>query len=355
MGVASLMLKALRQLKLEELRTIEPSIVVSDIRKHYQAERLVLVLGAGVSMDQGIPSWNTLLQALILESITSSLEEEKNANPALIAQVISKVFSPSPLISARYLSSYYRQEYGDNPLAFTAAVRDILYKGLDPDAETDLIREIRELCVAAGKLPNLDSVITYNFDDLLECSIQKLGLRVPFCSIYETGMNPHDNELAIFHVHGFLPRSAALDNSNQIALSEDIYHRQYKDAYTWSNLVQINKFKDASCLFIGVSFTDPNLRRLLDIARLQRGDNEIHHYCFRKRYNIDEVKDAINGIIEKENVLQELTPDVLEESAANLIRIMEGYETSDFESFGVRAIWVDEYSEIPELLRQIRE
>jgi len=329
--------------------------IIADLRKHYKAERLVLVLGAGVSMSHGIPNWNTLLQKLIIANITSSADEEKKANSALIAKVISEVFSPNPLISARYLSSFYQKESKDDPLAFTKAVRNILYEDLDPEIETDLIKEIREFCVAVGKSPNLDCLITYNYDDLLESSIQKLDLKIPFRSVYKTGINPRDDELAIFHVHGFLPRLALLDTSNKVTLSEDTYHQQYNDVYSWSNLVQINKFKDANCLFIGVSFTDPNLRRLLDIARIQRGDNKIHHYCFRKKYDIDDVKKAIANIFKKKRSKQKLSPEMLDENAKSLIEVMENYETKDFESFGVQVIWIKEFSEIPEILRQIRE
>jgi len=190
---------------------------------------------------------------------------------------------------------------------------------------------------------------------LLESSIQKLDLKIPFRSVYKTGINPRDDELAIFHVHGFLPRLALLDTSNKVTLSEDTYHQQYNDVYSWSNLVQINKFKDANCLFIGVSFTDPNLRRLLDIARIQRGDNKIHHYCFRKKYDIDDVKKAIANIFKKKRSKQKLSPEMLDENAKSLIEVMENYETKDFESFGVQVIWIKEFSEIPEILRQIRE
>ncbi|UZN01437.1 SIR2 family protein (plasmid) [Lysinibacillus sp. MHQ-1] len=65
-----------------------------------------------------------------------------------------------------------------------------------------------------------------------------------------------------------------MDRENSITLSENLYHRQYIDVYSWNNMVQINKFKDNVCIFIGISLTDPNIRRLLDIAKVQKGDNQ---------------------------------------------------------------------------------
>src|SRR5262245_11247220 len=38
--------------------------VLDDLRREYQAGRLILFAGAGVSMSAGLPSWKTLVDAL---------------------------------------------------------------------------------------------------------------------------------------------------------------------------------------------------------------------------------------------------------------------------------------------------
>ena len=202
----------------------------------------------------------------------------------------------------------------------------------------------------------MECVISYNYDDLLEVSIKDAKPRIPFCSIYKTGIHPRKNELAVYHVHGFLPRNEDLDDSNQVTLSDDSYHSQYSDVYSWNNLVQINKFKDAHCLFIGVSFTDPNLRRLLDIAKKQRGDDKIHHYCFKKRYSAEFIKTILDTILRQDqNSYEKWSTMTNDETIKNSIDIIQDYEMRDAESFGVGVIWVDDYGQIPKILKEMRD
>lgn len=144
-------------------------------------------------------------------------------------------------------------------MPFDEAVRTAIYDEIDLKKNSNTINEIVNLCVAPGKSPNLDSIITYNYDDLIEYHIKKLKIDVPVKSVFDIGMNPTKKELPIYHVHGFLPQNENLQEHNKVTLSEDVYHQQYSDIYSWNNIVQINKFRDCKCLFIGISFTDPNL------------------------------------------------------------------------------------------------
>ncbi len=43
-----------------------------------------------------------------------------------------------------------------------------------------------------------------------------------------------------------------------------------------------------------------------------------------------------------------------EETVKFLIKTIESFEENDSSSFGVKTIWIDEYSEIPEVLKEIR-
>jgi hypothetical protein len=321
----------------------------------YRDEELVLVLGAGVSMPYGLPDWNTLLQKLLLT--TMSAEAEKSPERAeLLARLYSTVFAPNPLIAARYLNDHYRKN-DTTGLAFETAIRDALYEFVTGEHYTELFKEVRQLCIAPGRSPSLDSIITYNYDDLLERCLADIDVEIRHRPVYAVGMNPGPGELPLYHVHGFLPREEALTDAHRVALSDDQYHKQYADVYSWNNMVQLNKFRDSTCLFIGTSITDPNLRRLLDIARLQRGDTNVRHYVIRKHYDSAELQERLRKLLEENTDILDKKRAAelpLDETAERLREIAETFEENDARSFGVETLWVDTFDEIPAILRQIR-
>jgi hypothetical protein len=322
--------------------------IIKEIKKKFRDEKLVFVLGAGVSMTYGLPSWDTLLQKLMV----TTLEKEKNAS-SILAKLFSKIFNPSPLIAGRYLQKYFES----NDHSFEEAVRKILYEEIKMDTDSLLMSEIVRFCIAPGKSPNLNSIITYNFDDILEQSIKKISIDLPFKSIYGNGQDVETGELPIYHVHGYLPEKEKLSSANQITFGENIYHKQYIDMYSWNNIVQINKFRENNCLFIGTSLTDPNTRRLLDISNQQRTSTKGTHFIFKLKYKKEDVNRALELLLtNNQDLLDEKSKAKLQfnETVDNLVETIESFEENDLDSFGIKTIWVDTYSEIPEILKTIR-
>lgn len=333
--------------KLPESKSLSRQQVIYRLIDCYEKENLVFVLGAGVSMGFGLPNWDTLLQKLMITTI----DKEQNVSTVL-SRLFTTVFSPSPLIAGRYLQKYYE----DKKLSFEDAVRKVLYENLQIDKQSDLMDEIVNFCVAPGKSPNLDSIISYNFDDILEQRLSKVGVQIPHKPIYGIGMNP-DGQLPIYHVHGFLQQKGKLSDQNQITFGESIYHKQYIDIYSWNNIVQINKFRDSNCIFIGSSLTDPNIRRLLDIAKKQKGEKEENHFIFKMRHKEDTVKIRLQNLLKENHELlneKSLAELNFNDTVKFLIDIIQRFEESDTASFGVRTIWIDEWSDIPEIMKAVR-
>lgn len=333
--------------KLPDVKSLSRQEIIRKLSGYYQDERLVLVLGAGVSIGFGLPNWDTLLQKLMITTI----EREQNVSTVL-SKLFTDIFTPSPLIAGRYLQKYYE----DKKLSFEEAVRKVLYEDLDINKKSELMDEIVNFCVAPGKSPNIDSIISYNFDDVLEQRLNKVGVTVPFKPIYGIGMNPN-GQLPIYHVHGYLPHKGKISENNQITFGESIYHKQYTDIYSWNNIVQINKFRDSNCIFIGSSLTDPNIRRLLDIAKRQKGDREEFHFVFKMRHKEEVIKQRLQNLLsENKKLLNEksLADMNFNDTVKFLIDIIQRFEESDTASFGVKTIWINDWSEIPIIMKEIR-
>ncbi len=309
-------------------------IHLAHIKEEFSKGKLTLFCGAGVSADSGIPIWNHLLKDLLSELFMKKIGQDE-ISPKVLAQIYLEYFKRSPLIVLQYL----KIQLGSDFLSY---VRGALYR--KQPASNELVEVIVDLCRPQRERKSLHSIITFNFDDVIEKNLEINKIR--YKSISKEGERYLPSELPIYHVHGFLPRQGDLSDFN-IVSSEDAYHSQFIDPFSWSNLVQLNHLNQNLCLFIGLSLTDPNLRRLLDVCMRKKPDKVLkNHYVFKKRYKQDEVHRHIEelGIKEKSN-----------DYTTIFIETAEKFEEQDANNLGLNVIWVNDFQEIPLLLRQLTQ
>lgn len=340
--------------KLPSTRKSTVDTALKHIKEAYVNENLTLVLGSGISAKFGLPTWDFLLQRLILKTITETPEKA-----TVLSKIFSKIFNPSPLIAGRYL----KETFADTRQVknrFEREVRKALYETYDENVDSPIMEEIIKLCNTAGSRSLLDSIITYNYDDILERKLQKRNLDISFQSVYGQRINPDIKDLAIYHVHGFLPKEGTIGKNNSITLGEYDYHEQYNNIYSWNNIIQINKFRDKTCLFLGTSLTDPNIRRLLDISNSQKEKkrNRKYHYLLKRKTTEDFVAQRLTYILEaNDDIFNEKVKAKMDitETIQLLIKIQTRFEEKDSESLGVKTVWIDNYdADISDFLRRIK-
>lgn len=89
------------------------------------------------------------------------------------------------------------------------------------------------------------------------------------------------------------------------------------------------------------------------MQKKERGNNEIHHYCFKQKYNSDSALDKLKLYLQKNHI--ETDNDInLEDVSTDLVQLAQKFDEDDAESFGVGIIWVESYDQIPNILKQIR-
>jgi len=126
-----------------------------------------------------------------------------------------------------------------------------------------------------------------------------------------------------------------------LVFSEEGYHQIYGEAYHWSNLIQLNSLKETACLMVGLSLTDPNLRRLLEISA--KSLDKPKHFAFLKRISFEEFSKEEGKTIVKASV--NTTRKFLERHHSLNEEVMR--------ELGVNIIWYESYDEIPKILKEI--
>ncbi|WP_347070179.1 SIR2 family protein [Flavobacterium sp. WV_118_3] len=317
----------------------------------YKKRQFSAFLGAGVSSSAGMPDWNTLLNSLFVSYLAKEFKHSEAINDNDIKQIVHRlnyVDEPSALMAARYLRKGLTKEQSESQ-AFINTISDNLYKLRDSkkDISSKLIKAITNLCMPTQTGARVKSVITYNFDDLLERELETKAIR--HHSIYKENELSDPDELPIYHVHGFLPEDKSKYTGLEeitLVFSEEGYHQIYSDAYHWSNLVQLYNLRENSCLMIGLSLTDPNLRRLLEISA--RNSERPRHFAFMKRLTIEEF------CYEKEKNGTEKKQVINNKKAAE--QFLNGHHKLNEElmkELGVLIIWYTSYDDIPTILTKV--
>ncbi|MCO8260182.1 SIR2 family protein [Pseudomonas asiatica] len=322
--------------------------IIKEISEQYRAGSFSLALGAGVSSSAGLPDWNTLLNSLFVSMLSEENIGEGESNNSQVAQIVSRLMEvdgPSALMLARYIRKGLAAGSPTEQQVFIEAITKQLYelRNTDYPIESMLITAIATLCTPTRTGAKIKSILTYNFDDFIERALKAKSL--VHKSVFEEFETASAEELPIYHVHGFLPQDRSgypnLDRCT-LVFSEEGYHQIYRDAYHWSNLAQLNIFKETSCLMIGLSLTDPNLRRLLEIA--SKSLEKPKHFAFMRRLNPVKFKRGEGGApLKIPNAVIERFLDRHHSTNEELMR-----------ELGVTIIWYEDYNDIPVILDRVR-
>jgi SIR2-like domain len=289
----------LRVAKTDRTRNKKTSPQPGWLKRQNAQEHLAVFVGAGVAFGCGLPDWEELIRRLAEAAFPGS-----DADEAL------RPFSP---IARTHV---IRNALGKR---FNTAVADALYANaytISPAVKAIVSAGVRRIC-------------TYNFDDLLEEALTVHG--VPFESLGPGDkLNSTSNETIVFHPHGILSATMTPEECavQRLVLSEEDYHQLYSNPYSWANLVQLWLLMTCSCVFVGVSLTDPNIRRLLDTCRAL----PIAHQHFAI------IRTPTSGL-----------PLGSHKLGKELIRAHE----SDLRSLGVEPIWIEDFAEVAQLFRYL--
>lgn len=317
--------------ELSEQEIQQPQITpAEDLAKNaFEEGNITLFLGAGVSIDAGLPTWDKLLQNLLKIEDNSVLKSEDY--PALSVGTFN-----SPIITARYiLSSINENKNGSNA---GYLLEQALYKDYGDDKKSKLIEAIVDVCKRVNKegVRLVNSIITFNYDNLVEEALTTNGISNQ--SVYDSSRYEGD-KMPVIHVHGIVKRK---DFNTLPVLSEDAYHNLYENFNNWSNIEIVHALYRRTCIFIGLSLSDPNLRRLLESVRRQSEENKFHYAILPTKSLSDHNWDSANPTkyykvsSQKEDMFKHIQDEV-------------------YRNLGIKVLWYPDgdFKQIPIILRKI--
>lgn len=249
----------------------EAAGVLKGLNAAWRRGSLVFFVGAGASQAYGLPGWRSLVLDLLAESDSSRfLEEQATPYQRAFSSWVADYFT----FDLTTLASAVRAQ--GSSAQFVERLRKLLYTVHQPPAkgEPTILRSIAKL----SKRHPPAAIITFNFDDLLEQELRAED--VDHYSVWKGNWRGHG--IPVIHAHGFLPREGELD-SESIVFAEDDYHQLTQQLFHWSQVEIIQCLRKHTALFVGLSMSDPNLRRLLDVwRREQRQVQRTPHWVIQK-------------------------------------------------------------------------
>ena len=167
---------------------------------------------------------------------------------------------------------------------------------------------------------------TTNYDRLIEQALIDIGKRVDAKYTKEhLATTRAGRDAIVYKMHG------DIENPSNAVLSKDDYENYYRTHQAFITALA-GDLVEKTFLFIGFSFTDPNLDFILSRIRTTFAKNQRQHYCIMKRRNkfSDEPMDEYDYAKRKQDLFIE-----------DMIR------------FNIKTILVDEFEEISSLLEII--
>lgn len=272
--------------------TKEQQLFVRKFGERVLNEEAGLFIGAGVSREAGFVDWKGLLREVAEEL---DLDIDKEHDLLAIAQ------------------------YQVNARGGRHDINQQLIEAFTRDARSTPLLEI------VARLP-IDTVWTTNYEQLLEKAYEAAGRRVEVkLSIENLAQARRGRDVTLYKMHG------CITHPHQAILTKEDYEDYDRTRRLFTDSLK-GDFIEKTLLFLGFSFTDPNVERILAKVREQLGQNKRDHYWITRR------PPTISSDGNKSP--EELAYD---ERKAKL-------QSEDLKRYGIQTVWVDEYAHIPELL-----
>lgn len=253
-----------------------------------------IFVGAGISRGAGYVDWKGLL-----EDIAKSLDLDINREHDLLS------------IAQYHVNSNGRARIN----------KRILQEFTEENEETENHRII-------ARLP-FSTIWTTNYDNLIEDTCNKYNKIVDDKhSVEQLFQNKPKSDLVLYKMHG------DIDFPSKAILTKEDYEAYFDTHQAFISALS-GELISKTFLFIGFSFTDPNIDHVLSRLNYKYKQKDREHYCILKKHNIDDFKGdqaELDYNTRKQNLF-----------------------ITELKRFGITAIIIDDYPDIILILKEIEK
>src|SRR5580704_8504754 len=222
---------------------ISENTFVREYTRELHNKNAAVFAGAGLSMASGYVDWKGLLRNVIQDL---GLDPDKEHDLVTLAQ-------------------YHCNQAGGSKTSLTQTIFDHFKPTKTPTPNHRLL----------ASLP-IHTYWTTNYDKLIEKALEE-AKKVPDVkyTLKHLSVTRLDRDVSVYKMHG------DVDHPADAIISKDDY-----EAYPLKMSAFVSALRgdlvEKTFVFIGFSFTDPNIDFILSRVRVQYEKHQRHHYCIQK-------------------------------------------------------------------------
>jgi hypothetical protein len=272
---------------------ISENVLVREFSRELHNKNAAVFAGAGLSIASGYVDWKGLLK-----DITSDLGLDPDNEEDLVT-----------------IAQYHCNQAGGNRARLTQTIFDYFAQTKHPTVNHEIL----------ARLP-IHTYWTTNYDKLIETALVE-AKKVPDIkyTVRQLSVTRSDRDVVVYKMHG------DVDHSSEAVISKDDY-----ESYPFKMAPFVSALRgdliEKTFLFLGFSFSDPNIDYILSRVRAQYDEHQRHHYCIQRKVSqtAGETDDAFK-----------------------YRQLKQHYFIRDLKRFGIQTVLVTDYQDVTALLEKI--
>lgn len=272
---------------------ISEAVFIREFTRELHNKNAAVFVGAGLSVGSGYVDWSTLLHEIIQDL---GLDPKNEHDFVTLAQ-------------------YHCNQAAGNKSKLTQAIFNHFAPTKAPTVNHRLL----------ARLP-IHTYWTTNYDKLIEKSLEE-AKKVPDVkyTLNQLPITRPDRDVVVYKMHG------DIDHPADAVISKDDYESYPLKMGAFLSALR-GDLVEKTFLFLGFSFTDPNIDYILSRVRVQYEQHQRHHYCIQRAVSkgADETDDAFKQR-----------------------RLKQDYFIKDLKRFGIQTVLVEEYAHITQVLQKV--